>query len=249
MNHNPFFQKAASFLLFFLIAAILAPQNSPVQAATIHFKDPLAAGTYNGTIIFTLDHTYNKSAPGVPVNYYSLRGEGTGTIRFRAGENGTVSGMSIRISPIRYNVAGSQVMTVPPGSQGEYNCTGNSSYGAGVASASGGSGASGAPPLVPGEFDFFTKPIKLNPGDPWGRVSLTGKCPGKPDHKTFVNSIKIDLNSLPAEPWRFEVTWQGFQSAGGTCSVAAWSMGDRSFSCFWAAYSGGYKRKTAPSGS
>jgi hypothetical protein len=167
-------------------------------------------------------------------------------MRFSVNEDGAVPGISIRIPGFPYNVVYSQTVVVPEGSQGEYHCTGSSGYAAGVGSASGGSGSSGAAPLSSTPFDFYTKPIKLSPGDPWGRVSMTGKCPGGADSKKFTDGVKADFTALPASPWTFKATWQGFQSAGGTCSATSWQIPGRSFSCHWAAYSGGYKRKTAP---
>jgi hypothetical protein len=159
-------------------------------------------------------------------------------------EDGTVPGVKIRIPGFHYDVVSQQTVDVPEGYQGEYHCTGNSFYGAGEGTASGGSGSSGPPPLIPG--DFFSKPVKFNAGDPWGRGSMIGKCPGKVDSKKWVEGIKADINSLPSSPFTFQVTWHGVQSASGTCRTYSWETAYRSITCNWAAYSGGYKRKTAP---
>jgi hypothetical protein len=247
MNRNQKAIKAAAWLPAFFILAALTFSHSPVRAESRQYDDSLAPGVYKGTFIFTIEHTYNRPAEGVPVNYFSLRAEEVmGTIRFSVDGAGVITGNSIRIPSFNYNAVNSQTITVPEGSQGEYNCTGNSSYAAGMGTASVGSGSSGAPPLIPGNFSFYTKPIKIKPGDPWGRVSLIGKCPGKGDSKGFTEAVKGDINALPASPWVFTVNWQSLQSAGGSCSTASWQVVDHSITCSWAAYSGGYTRKTAP---
>jgi hypothetical protein len=247
MNRSQKAIKAATFLPAFFILAALTVSNSSVKAEGRLYDDLLAPGLYNGTFIFTIEHTWNRPAENVPMNYFSLRAEGVmGTIRFNVNRDGAVSGNSIRIPSFKYDVVNSLTITVPEGSQGTYNCTGNSSYAAGMGTASVGSGSSGAPPLIPGNVSFYTKPIKINPGDPWGRVSLIGKCPGKGDSKGFIEAVKGDINGLPASPWTFIINWTGFQSAGGSCSTASWQVVHHSISCNWAAYSGGYKRKTAP---
>lgn len=250
MNRNQKAIKAAVWLPAFFILAALTVSHSPVRAESRLYDGSLAPGLYKGTFIFTIEHTYNRPAEGVPVNYYSLRAdEAMGSMRFNVSEDGTVPGVNVRIPSFRYDVVSEQTVEVPEGSQGEYHCTGNAFYGAGVGTASGGSGSSGAPPLIPGNYDFFAKPVKFNAGDPWGRGSVIGKCPSV-DSKIligkFIEGVKADINSLPATPWTFKVTWQGFQSAGGTCTTASWQTADHSITCYWAAYSGGYKRKTAP---
>jgi len=247
MNRIQKATKATAWLPALLILAGLTVTNSTVRAEGRRYDDSLAAGMYNGTFAFTVEHTYDAPTQEMPMNYYSLRAEEVvGTIRFRADGNGKVSGISVRVPSFNYNVVASQTVTVPKDSQGEWNCTGSSSYAAGMGTVSGGSGLMGAPPLVPASFDFYTKPVKFDPGDPWGRVSLTGKCPVKGDSKAFIEMVKWDINSLPSNPWTFKTTWQGFQSAGGTCSNGSWLTANRSISCNWAAYSGGYRRKTAP---
>jgi hypothetical protein len=211
------------------------------------FFVPLSTGVYNGTFIFTIEKAYNKTAQYVPVNSYSLRAEDAmGTIGFRVTEDGAIPGISIRIPAFNYTADYSQVIIVPKNSQGTYNCTGGSGHAAGVATASGGTGSTGGPPLSNTSFDFYTKSITFDPGDPWGRVSLTGKCPDKPDPKSWIEAVKVDFKAPSSTPFTFQVTSQGLQSASGTCSTDGWKTADRSISCYWAAYSNGYKRKTAP---
>ncbi len=247
MKRYPHILRLLPILFSVFIFAVPAVSSSPVQALGRLEDDRLYPGTYNGTFIFTIEHTYNKPTQDMPTNYYSLRAEdAVGLMRFRANEYGVVAGVQIRFSPFRYNAVNSQFLKVPEGSQGEYHCTGNNAYAAGVGTASGGSGLSGAPPLNPTPRDFWTKPVKLDSGDPFGQVSLIGKCPGKADRNVFINAVKLDINSLPATRWIFTVTWTGYASAGGTCSTESWTTANRSITCYWAAYTGGYKRKTAP---
>jgi hypothetical protein len=247
MNRHRTAIHPATWLPALLFLAALTVSPSPARAEARLQDNTLAPGLYKGTFIFTIEHTYNRPSEGVPMNYFSLKAENVmGTIRFSVDRDGSITGNSIRIPSFTYNAVNSQTITVPEGSQGEYNCTGNSSYAAGMGTASVGSGSSGAPPLIPGNVGFYTLPVKIKPGDPWGRVSLIGKCPGKGDSKGFTEAVKGDINALPASPWIFSVNWQGFQSAGGSCSTDSWNVVDHSITCNWAAYSGGYTRKTAP---
>lgn len=247
MSRNPPTFKAAACLLAFLILSASTISGPPIRAADRLYDVPLSTGVYNGTFIFTIEKTYNKSTQEMPTNSYSLRAEDVmGTIRFRVTEDGTIPGISIRIPAFQYTADYSQVLIVPKNSQGTYNCTGGSGHAGGVATASGGSGSTAAPPLSGTPFDFYTKPVKFDPGDPWGRVSLTGKCPDKPDSKKYTEAVKVDFNAPRSTPFTFQVTSQGLQSASGTCSTDGWKTADRSISCYWAAYSNGYKRKTAP---
>ncbi len=240
MNHYPYILKSAIILLFFSVLAASTVSGSPVQASGRLKDKTLSPGIYDGTFIFTIEHTYNKPVEGVmPTNYYSLLAkEARGSIRFRANEYGVVKGVSIRFPQFRYDVVQSQFLTVPKGSQGEYHCTGNNAYAVGKGTASGGSGQSGAPPLSPTPSDFWTKPVKLNAGAVSGRVRLIGKCPGKADNKKFIEGIKWDINSLPATPWTFKITWLGVDgsSASGTCSTDSWVTAEHSISCSWTAW-------------
>jgi hypothetical protein len=210
-----------------VVMVVALAAGSPVRASA--GLSGIPPGDYAGVVIFTLVHSWDLRSPTFPVNNYSLIIDGKGSIRFTAHSDGSFSQLSLTVPSISYVVTGQEVF----GPDTDGPCKGFSELGGGIGSIS-------APPgLIPSGTiagELYTPAVKLNPGETWGEIQSDGDCSAQVAVGAFIEAIKYDIDSMPADRWDFTTDSRFTTKLAGTCTTELWLIAQRSMTCFWQAF-------------
>jgi hypothetical protein len=203
-----------------MMVCALTVGTSPVHASSS--LEGIPPGNYSGVVFFTLTHSWTLTSAIMPVNDYSLVIDGRGSLRFTVRSDGSFSAMGLTIPSFSYVMAGQEVIKT------DQPCKGFTSRGGGIGNAV-------APPnLIAAQL--FWPSVKLHSGEPWGDIQEDGDCGGMVDTGTLLESIKWDIESMPADRWDFTTDSRFTTKLAGTCTTELWQTPNRSITCYWQAF-------------